>query len=558
MKSSDGESGRVPPMIDSRNESYDAIIVGGGIAGIYAAYRLKQMGLSFRVLEAGNGAGGVWHWNRYPGARCDVESLDYSYSFSPDLEQEWTWTERYAPQAEILAYLNHVVDRFDLRQYFAFESRVLSAVFDESAAIWRVSVGDQVYEAQYVLMATGLLSTPIEPDIKGREQFAGDLYFASRWPHHKVDFAGKRVGVIGTGSSGIQIIPAVAREAASVTVFQRTPNYSIPARNGRVDAEKLAQHRSRYREIRDAERKSGLGTYWSAFEVNAALGRDATQEEREREYERRWTRGGQGFMVAYSDLMTDLEINRTCADFVRGKIASTVEDPIKRRILLPKEEEAILCKRLCVDVNYFETYNQDHVDIVDLREEPIAEIAPEGVRTAQSTYPFDILIFATGFDAFTGALEKIDIRGCGGVELKENWKHGPKSYLGVLAAGFPNMFHLNGPLSTVGNYMTVSEMQVDRIADLILFARRENFATIDTSIEAEEAWRDEAGTVADAQPALSTCKSWFLGANVPGKPRAVLAYFGGLHNYDGRWEQLAEAGYSGFEFARKAAPVPVD
>jgi cation diffusion facilitator CzcD-associated flavoprotein CzcO len=547
---SEDESGT--SMQEVRGGKYDVLVVGAGIGGIYGAYRLSQLGLSFRVLEAGSGVGGTWYWNRYPGARCDVDSLDYSFSFSHELEQDWTWSERYATQPEIIAYFNHVVDRFRLRKYFTFNSRIASAVFDETAAVWRVVCGNDRYEARHVIMATGYLSSPLEPTIPGLKDFAGETYFTSRWPHHEVDFSNKRVSVIGTGSSGTQLIPMVARKAAHLTVYQRTANYSVPAQNGPVDPEYLKDYRARYKEIRASERSSWLGTYWATFEINTKSARSVSQEERLQEYERRWKRGGQTFMVAFSDIMTDLEMNKTCADFVRAKIRSTVKDPVKAEALLPSEEDAFACKRLCVDTGYFEAYNNDHVDLVNLRKDPIVRVESEGVRTNQGLRKCDVLVLATGFDAFTGALGKIDIRGIGGEKLIDKWKPGPVSYLGVLTAHFPNMFHVNGPLTVVGNGVTTTEMLVDRILDLILYADKNNFATIDTTEEVEKAWRDEVLRTAKSLPVLLACKSsWLFGANVPGKPQMFMTYFGGLAPYHERFRQVTEQGYSGFEFTKR-------
>jgi cation diffusion facilitator CzcD-associated flavoprotein CzcO len=377
------------------------------------------------------------------------------------------------------------------------------------------------------------------------------MYFASRWPKKKVDFSGKRVNVIGTGSTGIQLIPHVAREAAHLTVFQRTANYSVPAQNGPMDPAHVKDFRARYREIRDAERSSWLGTYWSTFEVNTQAGRNVSNEDRLREYEWRWNRGGQGFMVAFSDIMTDLEVNKSCADFVRSKIQSIVKDPAKLEALLPPQEDAFACKRLCVDTGYFETYNQEHVQIVNLRKDPIVRVEATGVRTSKALWACDVLILATGFDAFTGALAKIDIRGISGDKLIDKWRAGPVSYLGILTAGFPNMFHVNGPLTVVGNGVTTTEMLVDRIVELVLYAEENNFATIDTSEEAENAWRDEVLETAKSMPILFGCKSWFVGANVPGKPSMFMMYFGGLATYHERCLNIAQDGYRGYKFAKK-------
>jgi cyclohexanone monooxygenase len=525
---------------------YDVLVIGGGLGGIYTAYKLSRLGLSFKVIEAGGGPGGTWYWNRYPGCRCDNDSLDYSFSFSEDLQQDWTWSERYAGQPEILDYLNHVVDRFDLRSYFQFDSKVSSARWDAIRKCWEVTIGDTTLSSRFVIMATGFLSSPIDPDIAGLSNFAGETYFASRWPHHSVEYAGKRVGIVGTGLSGIQIIPVVAKEAANVTVFQRTANYSVPAKNGPVDPAYLAEFKARYPQIRSDMRNSWLASYWSTYEVNDRSGHGVSDEERLREYEWRWQRGGQGFMVAYNDLMTDLSVNRTCADFVRSKIGAIVKDPVKRATLMPPEDNAIACKRLCIDTDYFETYNNDHVDIVDLRTDPIVRVEADGVRTGDGFHACDMLIFATGFDAFTGALSKIDIQGLDGFTLQQKWATGLTAYMGVMTAGFPNMLFVNGPLSAPGNFMTTTELLVDRIVGLIERANRDKVAVIDTTIDAENAWLDEVQQTASSMPALLTCKSWLLGSNVPGKTNLFLTYFGGLPKYYGRWDDLEADGLRGF------------
>jgi cation diffusion facilitator CzcD-associated flavoprotein CzcO len=527
---------------------FDAIIVGAGIGGVYSLYKLRAMGLLVRVLEAGSGVGGTWYWNCYPGARCDADSLDYSFSFSEELQQEWTWSERFASQPEILKYINHVVDRFDLRQHFSFNSRVNAAHYDENNRLWRVQTDKDVLLTRYLVMATGVLSAPVSLNISGLNDFRGAKYFTSMWPKDPVSFENRRVAIIGTGSSAIQALPVIAREASHVTVFQRTPKYSVPAQNGPIAPQWLAEYKARYAEIRAKERESALATCWSAFEINEKSALEVSSQERQREYESRWNRGGPGFMISFRDLLTDLDANRTAADFIRRKIEGIVKDRGKIRKLMPPESQPIACKRLCVDIGYFETFNRDNVDIVDLREDPIETIEPTGVRTRSASFDVDVLILATGFDAFDGALRPIDIRGIGGLALSDKWKDGPRSYLGIVASGFPNLMTINGPLTSMGNYMTSTEMAVDWMTELIRFAEQRSFRAIDATQEAEEAWVTRVKRAADGLVALNGCNSYFVGANVPGKPRVFLGYAGGIGEFGAHCAEIARSGYPGFEF----------
>src|SRR5829696_7895461 len=456
----------------------DAVIVGAGFAGLYMLYRLRRLGLSARIYEAGGGIGGTWYWNRYPGARCDVESMDYSYSFSDELQQEWHWTERYASKPEILRYVEHVADRFDLRRDIQLKTRVTSAHFDEATNQWHIETdrGDRV-SARYCIMATGCLSTARIPAFPGLESFAGTIYHTSHWPHTDVDFTGQRVGVIGTGSSAIQSIPIIAQQATSLVVFQRTPNYSVPARNRPLDPEYERRVKADYAEFRRQARESRVG-YVVPTTGQSALA--VPPEERQREYEKRWQRGGLGFASAYTDLLTQQEANDTAAEFFRAKIRATVRDPEVAEALAPKGFP-LGTKRICVDTDYYDTFNRDNVTLVDLRGDPIEAITPRGVRTRATEYAFDSIVFATGFDAMTGALLNIDIRGRGGSTLREKWVDGPRTYLGIAVADFPNLFTITGPgsPSVISNMMVSIEQHVDWIAECLAHMREGDFHVIE-------------------------------------------------------------------------------
>src|SRR5271165_461245 len=448
----------------SGDRQMDALVVGAGFAGLYMLYRLRALGFSVRVYEAGSGVGGTWFWNRYPGARCDVESLEYSYSFSEELQQEWQWTERYASQAEILRYLNYVADRFDLRRDIQFDTRVTSALFDEIANRWtiRTDRAEQV-SAKYCVMATGCLSIPKMPEYKGIETFQGRWYHTGQWPTEQVDFSGQQVGVIGTGSSGIQSIPLIAQQAAHLYVSQRTPNFSIPAHNTPMSPDLTGDWDVNRPQYRQRARTSQFGLL---IEQGTKSALEVAPDERECEYERRWRRGGLAMYGAYADLLVQKESNDTAAEFVRSKIRSIVHDPAVAEMLAPKEYP-LGTKRMCVDTGYYETFNRTNVTLVDSRATPIEEITPTGVRTSQAEYKLDSLVFATGFDAITGALNNIDIQGRDGIRLKDKWSAGPRTYLGITIAGFPNLFLITGPGSpSVFSNMVVSiEQHVDWIAD---------------------------------------------------------------------------------------------
>ncbi|HEV8437610.1 MAG TPA: NAD(P)/FAD-dependent oxidoreductase [Methylomirabilota bacterium] len=522
----------------------DAVIVGAGLAGLYMLHRLRELGFSARVYEAGSGVGGTWYWNRYPGARCDVESMDYSYSFSDELQQEWKWTERYASQPEILSYINHVADRFDLRGDIQLSTRVTAAVFDDATNRWAIETdrGDRV-SARFCIMATGCLSTAQVPAFKGLDTFAGKWYHTGHWPHDGVDFTGQRVGVIGTGSSAIQSIPIIARQAASLVVFQRTPNFSVPARNAPLDPEYERRLKAHYAEYRRQARQSRVGFVVAANEQSALA---AAPDEREREYETRWNRGGLGFTAAFADLLTRKEANDTAAEFFRVKIRATVRDAAVAEALVPKEYP-LGTKRMCVDTDYYDTFNRANVTLVDVRRTPIEAMTPRGVQTRDAEYELDSIVFATGFDAMTGALLGIDIRGRAGRTLRHKWAEGPRTYLGIAIAGFPNLFAITGPgsPSVLSNMIVSIEQHVDWIADCLAHLRVHDLAAIEATVEAEAAWVAHVTEVGNAT-LYPLANSWYTGANIPGKPRIFMPYVGGVGTYRQKCDEVAAKGYDGF------------
>jgi cyclohexanone monooxygenase len=544
-----------PPRSPTHGEDhlYDAIIVGAGFAGLYMLHRLRGLGLHARVIEAADGVGGTWYWNRYPGARCDIESLEYQYGFDDDLAREWKWTERYASQPEILRYIEWVADRLDLRRDVQFQTRVTAAHFDEANGRWMVETdhGDR-FSAAFCIMATGCLSSPRHPGFKGLESFQGDWYHTGYWPHEGVDFTGKRVGVIGTGSSGIQSIPLIARQAKQLTVFQRTPNFSIPAHNGPIDPEAEKRMTEHYTEVRQRARASTAGVVSRAPSEKSAL--QVTPEEREREYQERWEYGGLGMGGAFIDLVITREANETAAEFVRNKIRSIVKDPATAELLCPKDYP-FATKRLCVDTDYFETFNRDNVTLVDLRASPIEEITRRGLRTADAEYEFDALVFATGFDAMTGALLAIDIKGREGTRLADAWAAGPRTYLGLQVAGFPNLFTITGPgsPSVLSNMIVSIEQHVDWIAGCIEYMLERGVGTIEPTLEAQDAWVQHVNDVASLT-LFPQANSWYMGANIPGKPRVFMPYIGGLGTYVQKCDDVAAKGYEGFALAPARTP----
>ncbi|MDQ3547668.1 MAG: NAD(P)/FAD-dependent oxidoreductase [Chloroflexota bacterium] len=532
---------------------FDAIVVGAGVAGLYMLHRLRGLGLLVRVYEAGDNVGGTWYWNRYPGARCDVESIDYSYSFSDDLQQEWDWSERYASQPEILRYVNHVADRFDLRRDIQFETRVMAAFFDEATNRWMVETdtGERV-SAAFCIMATGCLSSAQVPRFEGHDRFEGDWHHTGNWPHDGVDFTGQRVGVIGTGSSAIQSIPVIARQAAHLYVFQRTPNFSVPARNVALVPEHVRSVKASYAERRQKARESRSGFLVPLNENSETPALEATPEVRQQEYEARWARGGFGMLASFADLYSNKEANDTAAAFVHTKIREIVHDPAVAEKLLPRDHP-VGTKRLCVDTDYYATYNRDNVTLVDIRTAPIEEITSDGLRTGEAEYTLDSIVFATGFDAMTGALARIDIRGRDGVVLKEKWAGGPRTYLGIASAGFPNLFLITGPgsPSVLSNMMTSIEQHVDWTADCIEYLRERRLDTIEATLESEDEWVEHVNEVAETT-LYPTAGSWYMGANVPGKPRIFTPYVGGVGSYRTRCAEIAANAYEGFMLASSA------
>jgi cyclohexanone monooxygenase len=526
------------------SDRFDAVVVGAGFAGLYMLHRLRALGFSAKVYEAAAGLGGTWYWNRYPGARCDVESLEYSYSFSKELEQEWEWTERYATQPEILRYLNHVAERFDLKRDIQFETRVTAAIFDEPAGRWTIHTdrGDQV-SAQFCIMATGCLSAAKIPDFKGRDSFLGKTYHTGHWPHEEVDFTGQRVGVIGTGSSGIQSIPMIARQAAHLFVFQRTPNFSVPAHNVPLAPEVKADWKANSADYRQEARQGSFGIL---FEHNEKPALEATPEERQREYEKRWQRGGACMLGAFADLIVNQEANDTASEFIRSKIREIVRDPAVAGKLLPRDHP-LGTKRLCLDTGYYATFNRANVTLVDVRPTPIEEITPTGLRTSDAEYTLDSIVFATGFDAMTGALSNIDIRGRGGAALSQKWSAGPRAYLGLMVAGFPNLFTITGPgsPSVLSNMALSIEQHVDWIAGCLDYLRRHELAGIEATADAENAWVEHVHEVGNAT-LFPLANSWYMGSNIPGKPRVFMPYIGGVGAYRQKCDEVAANGYEGF------------
>ena len=534
-------------------ESYDVVVVGAGFAGMYMLHKLRGLGLSVRVYEQGGDVGGTWYWNRYPGARCDVESMQYSYSFSDELQQEWDWSERYAPQAEILKYANHVADRFNLRSDIQFNTRVDQADFDESANQWSVttSIGKTVI-AQYVVLGTGCLSNARMPDIKGLAGFKGGVYHTGHWPHEPVDFTGQRVGVIGTGSSAIQSVPVIAQQASHLTVFQRTANFSIPARNAALTAQEREAFRANYPEIRRVAREEARNGIYTELPDRGAL--DDGDSERRAKYESRWTRGGLTFMMAYNNLALDTAANDTAADFVREKIAEIVKDPATAKLLQPNNHP-IGSKRICIDTDYFAAFNRPNVTLVDIKSNPIDEILPNGVRTGGKEYEFDSLVLATGFDAMTGSVAKIDIRGRNGQTLNQKWAEGPRTYLGVMSAGFPNLFIITGPgsPSVLSNMIVSIEQHVDWITDCIGYMRDRDLDAMEANTDAEDTWVAHVNEVAQGT-LYPQANSWYMGANIPGKPQIFMPYIGGVGVYRQICNDVAAKGYEGFAMTPAERP----
>lgn len=535
-------------------QKFDVVVVGAGFAGMYALHYLRKLGFAVRVLEIAKDVGGTWYWNRYPGARCDVASLEYSYQFSEELQQQWHWSEKYAAQAEILEYANHVADRFDLRRDIQFNTHVSAMHFSAAnpsasnqgggGVGWRITTDNgEIFQAQFCIMATGCLSSNNIPDFPGLDDYQGLLLHTGQWPHQEVDFAAKRVGMIGTGSSAIQIAPLIAAEADSLMIFQRTASYSIPAHNASMDADHERTIKADYARFREqnSQRYAALNNNPNsvpALEVSAA--------ERESNYQQRWEAGGLPFLASFSDLATSLEANKTAAEFVRNKIRGIVKDPIVAELLCP--QTVMGCKRLCVDSDYYQTFNRDNVSLIDVNACPIERITSAGIKTANQEYEFDVLIMATGFDAMTGALLRIDIRGRDGLSLRKKWRDGPKNYLGLTVNGFPNFFTITGPgsPSVLANMIVAIEQHVEWIGDCLQHLRANSVSTIEASSKVEDHWVRLVNKIANKTLFPSGCNSWYTGANIPGKPRIFMPYLG-YPSYVEKCEQVASTGYRGFE-----------
>ncbi|AAS03767.1 flavin-containing monooxygenase [Mycobacterium avium] len=526
----------------------DVVVVGAGFAGLYALHKLRSNGLRVRVFEAGPDVGGTWYFNRYPGARCDVESVDYCYSFSDALQREWDWSEKYATQPEILAYINWVADRLDLRRDITLNARVNSAVLDEAQLRWTVTTeaGERV-TARFCVMATGPLSAAMTPPFPGLDTFAGQVYHTAAWPHEPVDFTGKRVAVIGTGSSGIQSIPIIAEAASQLYVFQRTPNYSVPAGNRPLSDSDRAEVKAHYAERRRMSWRSGGG---SPHVAHPKLTMEATPEERREAFEKRWELGGVLFSKTFADQMIDPVANEEARKFYEEKVRAVIDDPALADLLIPNDHP-IGTKRICTDSNYFQTFNRPNVKLISVRKTPIMSIDATGINTTDAHYDLDAIVLATGFDAMTGALAKIDIVGRDGRRLSDDWSGGPRTYLGLGVDGFPNLFLVSGPgaPAVLANMVLHAEANVNWIADCIAYLDAHDYTAVEATTDAVDDWGAECARRADAT-LFTKADSWYLGANVPGKPRVFMLFVGGFGVYLDICAEVANAGYKGFSLVK--------
>ena len=525
---------------------FDAIIIGAGFSGLYQLHKLRDdLGLDVRVLEKGGGIGGTWFWNRYPGARCDSESYYYCYSFNKEIEQSWAWSERYPEHGEIRKYLNFVADKLDLHRDIQLDTKVTAAAYDDAANLWTVETeSGETFRAQFLITAVGCLSSANVPKFKGLESFKGDWYHTGTWPQDGVDFAGKRVGQIGTGSTGIQAVPVIAAQAKHLTVFQRTANYSIPARNAPVTQADIQLTRDHYDDVWLRARSSTNG---HPFTVSKTSVLSVSDEEREATFEKAWERGGLRFRASFGDILTNGEANAKASEFLRSKIKEIVKDPAVVEMLTPRDH-GFATKRPPIDTNYFETFNRDNVSLVDVKAEPIVEITERGIRTSRQDYELDIIVFATGFDAMTGSLLGLNVTGEHGVALKDAWSAGPRTYLGLQTPGFPNMFTITGPgsPSVLCNMPIAIEQNVDWITGCIAGMRASGKRRIEARPEATESWVEHVNEAANATLLPMASSSWYLGANVPGKPRVFMPYAGGFSRYTDICNDVARDGYRGF------------
>jgi cyclohexanone monooxygenase len=523
--------------------SLDALIVGAGFSGLYLLHLLRRRGLDAQIVEKAPAIGGTWWWNRYPGLRCDVESMTYSYSWDTELEQEWSWSERYSKQSEILRYIQHVADRHDLMRDIQLETTVTGAAWDDATARWQVETDRGGFDARFLVMATGCLSVPNVVPFAGLDDFAGDWYHTTAWPHDGVDFSGQRVAVVGTGSTAIQVIPVVAEQAEHLTVFQRTPNFSIPAWNGAITPEQEAARKAIYPATRALARTGATGDIWPLAPGNAA---DLTPDEQQAELERRWHQGSFSFLSAFADMTADPESNRIATDFVHRKIKEKVTDPAVAELLCPKDHP-LGTKRLCVDHGYFEAYNRPNVELVDIKGHPIDRITERGIEAKGREWEFDAIIFATGYDGMTGALLAVDLEGRDGRHLRDEWAGGPHSYLGFMVHGFPNLFTLTGPgsPSVLSNMITAIEQHAELCDAAIGHCLDTGIAALEPTAEAQAAWDQEVHDAAYAT-LYPQAASWYMGANIPGKPRVFLPYIGGVGAYNEICKDVVSDGWRGF------------
>lgn len=539
-----------------KNVDVDVVVVGAGFSGLYLLYRLRKAGFSTRVFERGGDVGGTWYWNRYPGARCDVESLQYSYSFDEQLQQDWHWPEKFSAQPDILAYANHVADRFNLKKDIEFNVEVKASRFDENLKTWKITTntGEEI-DAQYFIMATGCISTTQIPNIKGLSDYVGNTFHTGDWPHEEVDFSGQSIAVIGTGSSGIQSIPVLAKQAKKLTVFQRTPNYSIPSQNEPMTKKYERSWKDVYSERRKEMRYSAHG---SLKDLNDVPALSVDEDQRQELYTKRWAIGGTGFLGSFNDLLTNADANYTAAEYVRQQIKRVVKDKETAEILCPRSYP-IGTKRICIDTGYFETYNRENVKLVDISKKPIQRLVADGIIVDDQLYPFDSIIFATGFDAMTGSIFNVDIKGRGGLALKEKWNAGPKTYLGLMSASFPNLFMITGPGSpSVKSNMIMSiEQHVDLVIETLLSMRRKGLSVVEPELEAENKWVDHVQEVAN-KTLFPQANSWYMGANIPGKPRLFMPYIGGVGAYREICEEIVANNYRGFKFEKSKQAIAAE
>ena len=539
-----------------KNVDVDVVVVGAGFSGLYLLYRLRKAGFSTRVFERGGDVGGTWYWNRYPGARCDVESLQYSYSFDEQLQQDWHWPEKFSAQPDILAYANHVADRFNLKKDIEFNIEVKASWFDEKLKTWKITTntGEEI-NAQYFIMATGCISTTQIPNIKGLSDYVGNTFHTGDWPHEEVDFSGQSIAVIGTGSSGIQSIPVLAKQAKKLTVFQRTPNYSIPSQNEPMTKKYERSWKDVYSERRKEMRYSAHG---SLKDLNDVPALSVDEDQRQELYTKRWAIGGTGFLGSFNDLLTNADANYTAAEYVRQQIKRVVKDKETAEILCPRSYP-IGTKRICIDTGYFETYNRENVKLVDISKKPIQRLVTDGIIVDDQVYAFDSIIFATGFDAMTGSIFNVDIKGRGGLALKEKWNAGPKTYLGLMSASFPNLFMITGPGSpSVKSNMIMSiEQHVDLVIETLLSMRRKGLSVVEPELEAENKWVDHVQEVAN-KTLFPQANSWYMGANIPGKPRLFMPYIGGVGAYREICEEIVANNYRGFKFEKSKQVIAAE